>query len=107
MDRSLEEFLATSGTASRVRMKGRVVVRRFSLPASELLEVKESGRLEWEEAEFCELEYGGVVIAAGQVVERDGEWFFVPSAGAVRFSEELSFDEPGDEAGVPDPDERS
>lgn len=107
MDRSLEEFLATSDTASCVRMKGRVVVRRFSLPASELLEAKESGRLVCEEAEFCELEYGGVVIAAGQVVERDGEWFFVPSAGAARLPDEPGDDGSGDDAGASDDSERS
>lgn len=72
----LEEFLSESTIAERASVPAKVVFRRTRMTPGKLgralnaSEVTLGGRPE------CELVAGGTVIAAGEIVERDGSFFF-------------------------------
>lgn len=72
----LEEFLSESTIAKRSAVPVKVVFRKVRMTSGKLnraLDVNEvtiGGRPE------CELVAGGTVIATGEIMERDGSFFF-------------------------------
>jgi len=72
----LEEFLSESTIAKRASVPVKVVFRKARMTpgklgrALEMSEVTLGGRPE------CELVAGGTVIATGEIVEREGSFFF-------------------------------
>ena len=78
MENGLNAFLNRSPAAEKVRVPGRIVVRRTELSPGELLNLRlKKTSLEVRERDMiCELEIGGQVIAKGTVVRKNDAHYF-------------------------------
>ena len=72
----LEEFLSESTIAERASVPARVVFRKARMTPGELGRAFEAGTVALGGQPECELVAGGTVIATGEIVERDGSFFF-------------------------------
>lgn len=72
----LEKFLSESIIAKRARVPARVVFRKAQMTPGKLSRALEAGELSFGGEPVCELVAGGTAIATGEIVERDGRYFF-------------------------------
>ena len=72
----LEEFLSESIIAKRATVPARVVFRKAQMTPGKLSRALESSEVVLGGEPICELVAGGTVIATGEIVERDGRYFF-------------------------------
>lgn len=73
----LEGFLANSEIASKATVPARVVFRSRQRSPAEMRTALASGNLTFRGEAMCDLVAGGQTIARGEIVEKDGSWFFV------------------------------
>ncbi|MEE8440890.1 MAG: hypothetical protein V3S41_04145 [Spirochaetia bacterium] len=72
----LEQFLSESVIAKRATVPARVIFRRARMTSGELGRALEANEVTIGGQPECRLVAGGTVIAAGEIVERDGRYFF-------------------------------
>jgi flagellar motor switch/type III secretory pathway protein FliN len=72
----VEQFLSGSATAKRAKVPARVVFRRTQTTSGNLASSFEAGVLTVGGEPSCDLIAGGTVIARGEIVEKDGSFFF-------------------------------
>ncbi len=72
----LEQFLSESIIAKRATVPAKVVFRKAQMTPGKLSRALEAGELSFGGEPVCEFVAGGTVIAAGEIVERDGRYFF-------------------------------
>ena len=72
----VEEFLSESIIARRATVPARVVFRRTRMTSGSLGSSLDAGRLAVGGEPVCDLVAGSTVIATGEIVERDGCFFF-------------------------------
>ena len=79
MSDNLDQFLKKSPLANRIKLEGKVVVHRTRLRPRDIAGFRQQGFYQVQEAETCTLTIGSQIIASGKIIERDGEYYFVPS----------------------------
>ena len=72
----IEQFLSESVIAKRTTVPARVVFRRTRMTPGELGRALEAGEVGLGGEPVCEFVAGGTVIATGEIVEREGRYFF-------------------------------
>lgn len=72
----ITEFLSTSPIAKRAQVAARVVFRRTKMSPRELQEGFAAGTMDLGGDPICELVAGGQIIASGEIVEKDGAYYF-------------------------------
>ncbi|MAG13631.1 MAG: hypothetical protein CMN78_03430 [Spirochaetales bacterium] len=71
-------FLKTNQAARRIQLESIIVLHRAELSPRDILSLGESGRyvLDTEANEGYELQIGESVVALGEIVEDEGEYYF-------------------------------
>ena len=72
----IEQFLSKSAIAKKAHVAARVVFRRDRMTPRELQEAFIAGAVELAGESGCELIAGDQVIARGEVIEKDGNYYF-------------------------------
>ena len=70
------KFLSESVIARRATVPAKVVFRRTRMTAGKLRQALDAGEITFSGQSICDLVAGGTVIATGEIVERDGHYFF-------------------------------
>jgi len=70
------EFLSGSAIAAKAKVPARVVLRRTRMTPGIVGESLDSGQMVIDGEFACDLVAGETIIATGEIVERDGSYFF-------------------------------
>ena len=74
----LKDYLKSSPIADSVHVQGNVVLHRMKLSTDDFMDIRKNREFftEREKSRNYELEVNGVVIAAGRIVKKKGEYYF-------------------------------
>jgi len=82
MRKAIDTFLSSSPIARAAKLNARVVFRRAATTPAELHDGFVAGAAPIRGEAVCELIAGEQVIATGEVIEKDGHYYFKAREGA-------------------------